>query len=140
MAPSEPKQERRGIASDRQSCCGLRSPSYRAPRDAFAYTVVEPANPLARVNWGLGHAGDLDCDLVSAHGTPADVIEAYDRWVERYLDLAGGALATWIGRWAPADSGDTAKPLIGCAIAIVWRLAGEPRILRWVIDARKNLA
>jgi hypothetical protein len=75
-----------------------------------------------------------------APGTAEELIEAYERWIERYLDLAGGALAVWIDRWAPIEgTDDDSKPLIEWTIEIRWRRTLDQKLLTCTIDGRKDL-
>ena len=79
-------------------------------------------------------------ELPAPTSDPAELIEAYEQWITRYLDIAGGALADWINKCAQEESDER---VLGVESQwwlrqIQWRVGdGPPRTC--VIDGRKDL-
>lgn len=74
---------------------------------------------------------------------PIALIEAYEAWISRYLDLSMGALAAWIDRWAvdgePDEKGDAPNglPVDWWIWQVVYRVGTERRT--WEVDGRTHL-
>jgi len=102
-----------------------------SPDDVFAPSAADP------VTSRIGSLPELP-----QPGPALELIETYERWIERYLDLAGGALAAWIDKYAPeSDAAADESPLKPDAWRheIKWR-ARDQQVRTCVIDGRKDLA
>ena len=69
------------------------------------------------------------------------MIEAYERWIERYMDLAGGALKAFIDKYAPGSDDETEAALVKPDVwrwEIGWRLKYGP-VRTCVIDGRRDV-
>lgn len=85
----------------------------------------------------------LQPELPEPTEDPLVVLEAYERWIGRYLDLSGMALAVWIDEMATDEDVDDNDRALGLDPGwwqreIVWKLSEQaPR--KTLIDGRKEL-
>jgi hypothetical protein len=69
---------------------------------------------------------------------PMDLIDAYERWIERYQDMAAGALAAWIDRYADDDEFGLVVNADWWLRTIQWRVGDGPTRV-CALDGRKDL-
>ena len=74
---------------------------------------------------------------------PTALVESYEAWISRYLDLSMGALAAWIDRWAvdgePDENGDAPNglPVTWWVRWVPYRVGGERHTFE--VDGRTHL-
>lgn len=117
-------------------------PSGISPQDgAYAYHDDEGESPLVvdPVVAKIGFVPELPAPTVD----PDEIFDAYEAWIRRYCDLAGGAAAQWIESWAkdelPADGydRDTGVSASSWLEQITWRVGQRHRSCE--VDGRKSL-
>jgi hypothetical protein len=85
----------------------------------------------------------LQPELPAPTEDPRVLLDAYEGWIKRYIDLAGMALAVWIDEMATDQEIDEDDRLLGLTESwwqhtVRWRLSeSAPR--ETVVDGRKNL-
>lgn len=110
--------------------------------DPEAYTTGDGGRASYATDPIIEKLGEFP-ELAEPTAEPTALIEGYEAWISRYLDLSMGALAAWIDRWAvegePDENGNAPNglPISWWLRRVPYRVGTEPRTLK--VDGRTHL-